>query len=101
MGLRTDFEAIRTKLLHRSTSLTMTEALYDLLAEETHLSSMYVPHTPLSHNVLAASHKYDGKGGYFEPTHRSDQCFLKYPEKLAEFRSRRTNQGRGPSKGSV
>jgi hypothetical protein len=34
-------------------------------------------------------------------THRSNQCFLKHPEKLAMFRSRRTNQGCGPSKGSV
>lgn len=108
MGLRTDFEAIRTRLLHGSTSLTITEALSDLLVEETRLSSMFVPHTPVFHNVLAASHKYGGKGGYFKPckhcnktTHRSDQCFLKYPEKLAEFRSRRTNQGSGPSKGSV
>jgi hypothetical protein len=108
MGLKTEFEAIRTRLLHGSTSLTMTEALSDLLDEETRLSSMSVPHTPVSHNVLAASHKFGGKGGYFEPckhcnktTHRFDQCFLKYPEKLAEFCSRRTNQGRGPSKGSV
>jgi hypothetical protein len=108
MGLRTYFEAIRTRLLHGSASLTMTKALSDLLAKETHLSSMSVSHIHVSHNVLAASHKSGGKGGYFEPckhcnktTHRSDQCFLKYPEKLAEFRSRRTAQGRGPSKGSV
>ena len=53
MGLRTDSEAICTKLLHGSASLTMTEALSDLLAEETRLSSMSVSHTPLSHNVLA------------------------------------------------
>jgi hypothetical protein len=40
MGLKSDFEAIRTRLLHGSVTLTMTEALSDLLAEETRLHSM-------------------------------------------------------------
>ena len=71
MGLRTDFEAIRTRLLHGSASLIMTEALSDLLAEETCLSSMSVSHTPVSHNVLAASHKSGGKDGCFEPCKHS------------------------------
>jgi hypothetical protein len=78
MGLRPDFEAIRTRLLHGSASLTMTEALIDLLAEETRLSFMSVSHTHVSHNVLAsshtASHKSGGKGGYFEPCkHRNKE----------------------------
>jgi hypothetical protein len=71
MGLRTYFEVIRTKLLHGSASLTMTKALSDLLAEDTCLSSMYVCHTPVSHNVLAASHKSGGKDGCFEPCKHS------------------------------
>jgi hypothetical protein len=37
MSFRADFDAIRTCLLHGSTTLTMLEALADLLAEETHL----------------------------------------------------------------
>jgi hypothetical protein len=40
MSLRVDFEAIRTRLLHGSAILTMSEALSDLLAEETRLQSM-------------------------------------------------------------
>jgi hypothetical protein len=60
-------------------------------------------------SVLAASHKHGGsKGSFMEPckhcnknTHRSEQCFEKYPEKLAEYRSRRAAQGRGNPKGSV
>jgi hypothetical protein len=56
MGLKSDFEAIRTRLLHGSATLTMTEALSELLAEETRLLSMAGSHVPPPHSVLAASH---------------------------------------------
>jgi hypothetical protein len=109
MGLKSDFEAIRTRLLHGSATLTMTEALSDLLAEETRLLSMAGSHVPAPHSVLAASHnRGESRGSSLEPckhcnknTHRSEQCFHKYPEKLAEYRSRRAAQGRGNPKGSV
>jgi hypothetical protein len=46
MGLKSDFEAIRTRLLHGSATLTMTEALSDLFAEEARLHSMAGSHVP-------------------------------------------------------
>jgi hypothetical protein len=109
MGLKPDFEAIRTRLLHGSATLTMTEALSDLLAEETRLQSMAESHVPAPHSVLAASHKRGGsRGSSLEPckhcnknTHRSEQCFEKYLEKLAEYRSRHAAQGRGNPKDFV
>jgi hypothetical protein len=36
-GLRAEFDAIRTRLLHGSATLTMSAALSDLLDEETYL----------------------------------------------------------------
>jgi hypothetical protein len=109
MGLRVEFEAIRTRLLHGSANLTMAEALSDLLAEETRLLSMATSHVSAPHIVLAASQRFSGsKGTSFEPckhckktTHHLDQCFTKYPEKYAEFCSRRAAYGRGPPKASV
>jgi hypothetical protein len=109
MGLKSDFETIHTRLLHGSTTLTMIDALSDLLAEETRLQSMAGSLVPAPHNVLAASHKCGGsRGSSLEPckhcnknTHRSEQCFEKYPEKLAEYHSCRVAQGRGNPKGSV
>jgi hypothetical protein len=97
------------QLLHGLATLTMTEALSDLLAEETHLHSMAGSHVPAPHSMLAASHKRGGsRGSSLEPckhcnknTHRSEQCFEKYPEKLVEYRSRRAAQGRGNPKGFV
>jgi hypothetical protein len=103
MGLSADFEAIRTRLLHGSATLTMSEALSNLLAEETHLQSMSVSHDSVPHSVLAASQKYSGsRGPSSEPcehckktTHRSENCFEKFPAKLADFRARRAARGRG------
>jgi hypothetical protein len=87
----------------------MTEALSDLLAEETRLHFMAGSHVPAPHSVLATSHKCGGsRGSSLEPckhcnknTHRSEQCFEKYLEKLAEYRSHCAAQGRGNSKGFV
>ncbi|EEE54430.1 hypothetical protein OsJ_01497 [Oryza sativa Japonica Group] len=43
MGVREDFDSIRTRLLHSSSTLTMALALSDLLAEETRLKSLPAP----------------------------------------------------------
>ena len=54
MGVRAEFDSIRTRLLHDSSALTMAKALSELLAEETRLRSL-TSSTHVSHNVLAAS----------------------------------------------
>jgi hypothetical protein len=40
MGVRVEFDSIRTWLLHTSSTLTMAKALSDLLAEETRLQAL-------------------------------------------------------------
>ncbi|KAK3139357.1 hypothetical protein QOZ80_5AG0382030 [Eleusine coracana subsp. coracana] len=97
MGVRPELESIRTRLLHDSSSLTMAKALSDLITEETRLDSLADNHS--SHNVLAATHKGGPSREGSSPerqckhckknTHQSDQCFTKFPQKLAEFRARR------------
>jgi hypothetical protein len=62
-----------------------------------------------SYSVLAAAQK--SRNTSFQPcehckkiTHRSENCFAKFPEKLADFRVRRATRGHGtgPSpRGSV
>ena len=100
MGVRAEFDSIRTRLLHTSSTLTMAKALSDLLAEERCLQALSssVPHP---HSVLAASQR---TSAFKEPykhcgrtNHSSDTCFAKHPEKLAEFRARRAARGRGTS----
>jgi hypothetical protein len=109
MGVRPEFDSIRARLLHSFDTLTMAQALSELLAEETRLKSMS-PITGLSsHSVLATTQK--SRSTSFHPcehckktTHRSENCFTKFPEKLADFRVRRATRGRGtgPSpRGSV
>ncbi|KAK3152406.1 hypothetical protein QOZ80_2BG0158450 [Eleusine coracana subsp. coracana] len=104
MGVRSEFESIRISLLHDTSSLTMAKALSDLIVEETRLDSLAANHS--SHNVLAATHKGGPHRGGSSPerqckhckknTHRSDQCFTKFLEKLAEFCARgAAAQGRG------
>ena len=109
MGVKLEFDSIHTRLLHNSSTLTMDQALAELLAEETHLqsmtsfSSMTVPH-----NVLAATQRVTvPRGTSSEPykhcgktTHLSANCFSAHPEKLAEYRARRAfraARGRGTS----
>jgi hypothetical protein len=102
MGLRADFEAIRTRLLHGSATLTMSQALSDF-AEETRLQSMTDSHDSVSHSVLAASQRCSGSRGsssepcehYKKTNHQSENCFEKFPAKLADFRARRAARGRG------
>jgi hypothetical protein len=57
MGLKADFEAIRTCLLHGLATLTMSEALSNLLAEETRLQSMSAFHDSVPHSVQTTSHR--------------------------------------------
>jgi hypothetical protein len=103
MGLRTDFEVICTRLLHGSATLTMSHALSDLLAEETHFQSMTNSHDSVPHSVRAASQRYSGsRGSSLEPcehckmtSHRSENYFEKFPAKLADFHARRAAHGRG------
>ena len=67
MGVRAEFDSIRTRLLHDSSTLTMSKALSDLLAEETRLQSM-TSSMHVSHSVLAASQKFSTpKGASQEP----------------------------------
>jgi hypothetical protein len=87
----------------------MAQALSELLAEETRLKFMSSITDVSSHNVLAAAQK--SRNTLFQScehckttTHRSENYFAKFPEKLADFRVRRATRGRGtgPSpRGSV
>jgi hypothetical protein len=100
MGVRPEFDSLRAWLLHSSDTLTMAQALSELLAEETQLRSMSSITGVGSHSVLAAPQK--SRSTSFQPcehckktTHRSKNCFAKFPEKLADFRVRRATCGRG------
>jgi hypothetical protein len=109
MGVNPEFDSIRTQLLHNSSTLTMDQALAELLAEETRLQSMSSLSTvTMPHSVLAASQRIIvPRGTSSEPckhcgktTHLSANCFSAYPEKLAEYRARRASRaarGRGTS----
>ena len=57
MGVRPEFDSLRTRLLHSSDTLTMAQALSELLAEETRLKSMSSITGVSSHSVLAAAQK--------------------------------------------
>jgi len=109
MGVRAEFDSLRARLLHSSDTLTMAKALSELLAEETRLKSMSYTTGVSSHSVLAAAQKPRSSSSQpcvhcNKTTHRSENCFAKFPEKLADFRARRATRGRGagPSpRGSV
>jgi hypothetical protein len=56
MGVKPEFDSIRTRLLHNASNLTMDQALAELLAEETRLKSLSsFSSMTVSHSVLAAS----------------------------------------------
>jgi hypothetical protein len=100
LGVRPEFDSPRARLLHSSDTLTVAQALSELLAEETRLKSMSSITGVSSHSVLAAARK--SRNTSFQPcehckktTHRSENCFAKFPEKLADFRVRRATCGRG------
>ncbi|XP_020398027.1 serine-rich adhesin for platelets isoform X3 [Zea mays] len=90
-----------------SDTLTMAKALSALLAEETRLNSL-TSTGGNPHSVLAAAQK---PKNIFKPcdhcgktNHRSELCFVKFPDKLTDFRARRAARGRGPgpsNRGSV
>jgi hypothetical protein len=90
---------LRAWLLHSSDTLTMAKALFDLLAEETRLKSMFSATGSGSHSVLAAAQKSRSSTlvpcENYKNTHRPDNCFIKFPKKLANFRARRVVRGRG------
>jgi len=78
--------------------------LASLTAEEARLRSLSpAPSVIAPYSVLAAAQKTStSAGGSSTPcehckktTHRSENCFSKYPEKLADYRARRAARGRG------
>jgi hypothetical protein len=101
MGLQVEFDSIRTRLLHASSTLTMAQALSELLDEETRLQSLSSS-VSQPHSVLVTSHRRTSS--FKEPcqhcgrtNHSSDTHFAKHPEKLAEFHAHRATRGRGTS----
>ena len=58
MGVRDEFDSLRTRLLHSASDLTMAKALSELLAEETRLRSLSSSSVSHPHSVLAASHRF-------------------------------------------
>ena len=112
-GLRSEFEPVRAQLLNNHVSPSMSDVLASLTAEETRLRSLSpAPSVLAPHSVLAAAQKAGiSTSSPFPPcehckksTHRSDNCFSKYPEKLANYRTRRAARARGipaTPKGSV
>jgi hypothetical protein len=112
MGVRAEYDSLRARLLHSSDTLTMAKAFSELLAEETRLKALPYATGSSSHSVLAAAQKsYVARSYSSVPcehcktnTHRFENCFVKFPEKLADFRTRRATRGRGTGsapKGSV
>jgi hypothetical protein len=85
----------------------MVKALSDLFAEETRLNSLSSTSTN-THSVLAAAQKpknvFKPCDHFGKTNHQSELCFVKFPEKLTDFRARRAARGRGPgpsTRGSV
>jgi len=109
MGVNPEFDSIRTRLLHNSSSITMDQALAELLAKETRLQSMSsFSFVTAPHSVLAASRQITlRRGTSSEPckhcgkaTHLSANCFSAYLEKLVEYsghQASRAARGRGTS----
>jgi hypothetical protein len=78
----------------------MTQALSELLVEGTRLKSMSSITGVGTHSVLAAAQKPRSTSS--QPcehckkiTHRSENCFAKFLEKLVDFRARCATRGRG------
>jgi hypothetical protein len=102
MGVRSEYDSLCARLLHSSDTLTTAKALSDLLAEETRLNSISTSDLS-SRSVLAAPQKTYAAKNYspvpcehFKKTvYRPENCFVKFPEKLADFRARRGARGRG------
>ena len=111
MGLRSENEPVCAQLLNTSPTPSLSEVLSSLTAEEARLRSLSsAPSVLAPQSVLAAAHRSRVSDASTpcehckKTTHRSEHCFAKYPEKLAEFRARRAARGRGtsaPPRGSV
>ncbi|KAG8087394.1 hypothetical protein GUJ93_ZPchr0010g10858 [Zizania palustris] len=109
-GLRSDFESIRMQQLSNPVTPSIADVLSALIAEETRLHSLASAPISVPHSVLAASQRSSlATGGSSEGTlcdhckktgHCSENCFVRYPEKLAEYRAHRA-RGRSTSKGYV
>ncbi|WVZ92005.1 hypothetical protein U9M48_038104 [Paspalum notatum var. saurae] len=97
MDVRAEFDSLRMRLLQSSSTLTMSQALSNLLAEETRLKSMSIASGFSTSSVLMASQRYGThKASSSEPckhcgktNHTSENCFSQHLEKLADFRARR------------
>ena len=98
MGLRSEFEPVRVQLLNTSPTPSISDVLASLTAEEARLRSLSpAPPVIAPYSVLAAAEKASTfAGGPSTPcehckktNHRSENCFSKYPEKLADYRARR------------
>jgi hypothetical protein len=99
MKLRQEYENIRTQLLGRPTSPTLTDALASLIAEETRLRSIATTLTPSLHSSVLAFPQRPGPSRTSSSRefcshckklgHHKDGCFQLHPELLAEFRARR------------
>ena len=101
MGLRSEFEPVRAQLLNTSPTPSISDVLASLTAEEARLRSLSsAPSVLAPQSVLAAAHRSRVSDASTpcehckKTTHRSEHCFTKYPEKLAEFRARRAARGR-------
>ncbi|XBI40406.1 hypothetical protein VPH35_125002 [Triticum aestivum] len=107
MGLKQDFENIRTQLLSRTIPPTLPEALASLITEETRLRSLATTSTPSLHSVLAFPQRPSASraapSGAFcshckRTGHRPDNCFQLHPELLDEYRARRDLQRHAATK---
>ena len=112
MGLRQEFEFIRTQLLGRPTLPTLDEALAGLIAEETRLRSLANSAAQETHGVLVFSQRSGAPKGSSsgdicshckKSGHKADRCFSLHPELLAEYRTRfpQRRASRVPSRTAV
>jgi len=88
MGLKSEFEPVHAQLLNTSPTPSISDVLASLTAEETRLRSLSpAPPVIAPHSVLAAAQKTStSASGPSTPcehckktTHRSENCFSKYP----------------------
>ena len=98
MGLRSEFEPIRTQLLNYPTPPTLTAALSSLIAEETRLHSLMPASGSSPHAVLSLSQRFGSTRA--TPTgvlvcshckrtgHLVDKCFKLHPDQLIAYRAR-------------
>ena len=107
MGLRSEFEPVRVQLLNTSPTPSISDVLASLIAKETRRRSLSpAPPVIAPYSVLAAAQKAStsASGSSTPCEHCSENCFSKYPKKLADYHARRAARGRGTTatpRGSV